>query len=208
MHKRCKHNKQKRYCKECGGSALCIHGRYRWHCVDCHGSQICVHNKNRHVCQECGDFCKHGTRRSRCIECNGNSVCVHKRLRHQCRECGSGLFCEHDRRRTECTRCRPEVTFTKYKSVAKNRGYSFELTFSEFEWLVSSPCSSCGEVFEPIGVDRVDSNHGYRFDNCQPMCEMCNRMKLDYSEEEFDQRLIKIIQHRPELAERAGFHRV
>jgi len=53
--------------------------------------------------------------------------------------------------------------------------------------------------------DRVDSDYGYRFDNVQPLCYMCNVMKLDWSEEEFDQQVIKIIQHRPELIERAGF---
>jgi len=29
-------------------------------------------------------------------------------------------------------------------------------------------------------------------------------MKLDYSEEEFDNHIVKIIQHRPELIERSG----
>jgi len=30
-------------------------------------------------------------------------------------------------------------------------------------------------------------------------------MKMDRTEEEFDQQIIKIIQHRPELVQRAGF---
>jgi hypothetical protein len=62
----------------------------------------------------------------------------------------------------------------------------------------------CGESVAPMTCDRVDSSKGYRFDNCQPLCDWCNRMKLDYSEEEFDNHIIKIIQHRPELIESSG----
>jgi hypothetical protein len=56
-----------------------------------------------------------------------------------------------------------------------------------------------------MGVDRVDSNYGYRFDNVQSMCGMCNKMKSDHSEEEFDRHIIKILRYRPELVKHAGF---
>jgi len=56
-----------------------------------------------------------------------------------------------------------------------------------------------------MSCDRVDSTQGYRFDNVQPLCDLCNTMKWDQSEQEFDQQIIKIIQHRPELIQRAGF---
>jgi len=56
-----------------------------------------------------------------------------------------------------------------------------------------------------MGVDRVNNDYGYSFANCQPLCGDCNEMKMDRTEEEFDQQIIKIIQHRPELVQRAGF---
>ncbi len=95
--------------------------------------------------------------------------------------------------------------YNEYRYNAKVRTIPFELTLEEFKWVISFPCSSCGESSELIGVDRIDSNYGYSFGNCQSMCGACNYMKSDYSEEEFDQQIIKIIQHRPELVQRAGF---
>lgn len=35
------------------------------------------------------------------------------------------------------------------------------------------------------GIDRRDSSLGYTLENCLPACGVCNKAKLDYTEEEF-----------------------
>jgi hypothetical protein len=45
------------------------------------------------------------------------------------------------------------------------------------------------------GIDRVDNTKGYYRGNCVSCCEMCNRMKLDYSAEIFLKQLLKILEH-------------
>jgi len=51
---KCEHGKQKRYCKECGGSAFCEHGREKRYCKECGGSAFCEHGKQKRYCKECG----------------------------------------------------------------------------------------------------------------------------------------------------------
>ena len=37
-HKKCKHGRQRWYCKECGGGGICEHGQRRCRCKECGGS--------------------------------------------------------------------------------------------------------------------------------------------------------------------------
>ena len=39
-HKKCKHGRQRWYCKECGGGGICEHGRRRSRCKECGGSSL------------------------------------------------------------------------------------------------------------------------------------------------------------------------
>ena len=50
----CPHGRQRRECKECGGSAICEHGRVRSQCKECGGASICEHGRVRSQCKECG----------------------------------------------------------------------------------------------------------------------------------------------------------
>ena len=43
----CEHDKEKKACQECGGSAICEHGRQRSKCKECGGSSICEHGRQR-----------------------------------------------------------------------------------------------------------------------------------------------------------------
>ena len=45
--KKCIHNKNTSYCKDCGGGGICQHQRQRSQCKDCGGSQICQHDRVR-----------------------------------------------------------------------------------------------------------------------------------------------------------------
>jgi hypothetical protein len=103
----CPHGRQRRECKECGGSAICEHGRVRSQCKECGGASICEHGRVRSQCKECGGsaICEHGRRRTQCKECGGASICEHGRQRHHCKECGGASICEHGRIRYTCKEC-------------------------------------------------------------------------------------------------------
>lgn len=79
-----------------------------------------------------------------------------------------------------------------YKSNAKVRNISWDLTDSEFLELVTKSCAYCGHTQEYNGIDRIDSNKGYTINNCVPCCSWCNTMKLDHSLEEFLQHITNI----------------
>lgn len=107
------------------------------------------------------------------------------------------------------------IFYGRYQQNAISRNFPFELTKEEFKDLVSKNCAYCGS--EPIeiqslkrynktgnsifmnGIDRIDSNQGYSLDNCVPCCEMCNRMKLNYSYDDFFNHISKIYNYHKSL---------
>lgn len=103
----CEHNRERRRCKECGGSSVCEHGRERSQCRECGGSQICKHGRQRSKCKKCGgvSICEHGRLKSYCKDCGGSQICEHGRQRSTCRECGGSQICEHDCIRQHCKKC-------------------------------------------------------------------------------------------------------
>ena len=91
-----------------------------------------------------------------------------------------------------CNKCQasfedPELNKIKraYKSNAKARGLSWELTDEQFLELVTKDCTYCGHSQKYNGIDRIDSSKGYTINNCVPCCTWCNVMKLNYNESEF-----------------------
>ena len=105
--KKCEHGKQKRYCKECGGSSICEHGKQKTRCKECGGSSICEHGREKRQCKECGGsaFCEHGIRKSYCKDCGGSQICEHGKQKRYCKECGGSSICEHGREKTRCKEC-------------------------------------------------------------------------------------------------------
>ena len=98
----------------------------------------------------------------------------------------------------ECKNCQctaKENRYNIYKKGAKKRGLDFTLSKEEFYDLTSKPCEYCGELQQYNGIDRIDSTKGYNKNNCVPCCEMCNKMKLDYSKENFINHIEKIYKH-------------
>lgn len=58
----------------------------------------------------------------------------------------------------------------------------FELSFTQYEHLVSQPCYYCGTSLENmagIGLDRKDNSKGYSIENVLPCCGKCNRIRGD-----------------------------
>jgi len=92
--------------------------------------------------------------------------------------------------------------YRTYIRGAKNRNHCFELTFEEFESIISQNCYYCdgsptenkgdqpytyGQgVFKRNGIDRKNNDFGYTIDNVVPCCEICNRAKLNLSMEIFE----------------------
>jgi hypothetical protein len=100
--------------------------------------------------------------------------------------------------------------FKNYKHHAKARGLEFAIEFSYFMQLIMSACHYCGQeplalrgeevyyttgVFKRNGIDRVNTNEGYKVDNVVPCCAGCNHAKLDSSEQEFYTLIKRIYQH-------------
>lgn len=104
-----------------------------------------------------------------------------------------------------CKKCQNESKegrYNIYKKNAKKRNISFNLTKDEFYEITSKPCYYCNgysnkdinNVFYN-GIDRVDSSVGYEINNVVPCCDVCNKMKLDYSKTFFIEHINKIVNY-------------
>jgi hypothetical protein len=84
-----------------------------------------------------------------------------------------------------------------YRYQAAKRGYTWELTESEFLRLVQADCHYCGALpnqvyatgsgheFTYNGVDRIDSEKPYTVVNCVPCCGDCNTAKMGRNVNDF-----------------------
>lgn len=97
--------------------------------------------------------------------------------------------------------------YKKYKMSGVRRGYGFGLTLEQFKELTSGACVYCGILpckennnknyngfYKYNGIDRVDNSRGYEIGNCVSCCEVCNRMKLKMTKEEFLKQVRKIVE--------------
>ncbi len=120
---------------------------------------------------------------------------------------------ENSKRRHELNRpflkgTNPETyIYNKYKRVAKERDYSFDLTKEEFLNLIYQDCFYCNEkssehiytinIEEKVkhirnGIDRLNNTKGYTIENSVPCCIICNRAKHALEFENFTQHIEKI----------------
>lgn len=83
-----------------------------------------------------------------------------------------------------------------YKNNAKTRGIIWKLSVSEFNSFWQKPCHYCGRPIATIGIDRIDSSLGYEMSNCVACCFICNRMKMETSEEEWYSNMLMVLKHR------------
>lgn len=95
--------------------------------------------------------------------------------------------------------------YNRYICSAKNKKLSFSLTIDKFAELTKQNCYYCGcepnktienknKMYSYVynGIDRLDSLKGYESDNIVSSCWICNRMKLNMSEDEFKSHILKI----------------
>lgn len=90
-------------------------------------------------------------------------------------------------------------------SIGKRKNLKFSLSKKQAFLLMCKPCHYCGgfdEQFKAgkykipsVGIDRVDSNLGYKLNNCVPCCSICNTLKLDHKVEDFFNIIKKIYKH-------------
>ena len=75
-----------------------------------------------------------------------------------------------------------------YLRNAKNKKIEFQLTSNQFSGLVSGKCHYCGKKVEfpnNNGIDRVNNNLDYIFENCVSCCIDCNIAKSNLSLDNF-----------------------
>jgi len=81
----------------------------------------------------------------------------------------------------------PKVLYSSYLLRSNYCGNDFELSFEEFEKIVTSKCYYCNVPYKEflLGVDQLECSKGYTKTNSIPCCEMCNMMKNTLNEATF-----------------------
>lgn len=87
---------------------------------------------------------------------------------------------------------KPDAKYKRYKMSAIKRGYSFDLSQSEFLAFWKKSCHYCGNIINTIGLDRIDNSQGYSIENVVPCCTACNIMKHTLDGEQFIKKCIAI----------------
>lgn len=85
-------------------------------------------------------------------------------------------------------------SYADYKNIMNNHK-DFQLTKEQYDALRQGVCTYCGRSCSEThtnGIDRVDSTHGYVFDNCVSCCGDCNYAKGAMTKDEFIQKCVKI----------------
>ncbi len=86
--------------------------------------------------------------------------------------------------------------YNKYNESATSRNYEFNISKDEFYSIINNKCYLCGKqnTNKNInGIDRLDNNIGYIFNNCRTCCTTCNVLKLDYNLNDVLIKLLKIV---------------
>jgi hypothetical protein len=85
-----------------------------------------------------------------------------------------------------------------------NPKFKFNLTLEQFDTILFNNCHYCGSApsiktksgkLLRNGIDRIDPFKNYTESNCVPSCWMCNRMKWQWSTDEFLAQVAKIYKH-------------
>ncbi len=94
--------------------------------------------------------------------------------------------------------------FNDYKASAKKRNHEFKLTKEQFKKFIDDNCYYCKKSpqvrydkqvacqFLANGIDRVDNNIGYIFENCVTACKFCNLAKKNMTMEDFKKQILDL----------------
>jgi len=88
-----------------------------------------------------------------------------------------------------------QLQYAVYSRTARDKRLDFDLSFSDFNNIVSEPCYYCDIIQDKgfNGIDRKDSTIGYTLDNCVSSCTMCNFMKGSYGVDYFYHKIEHIL---------------
>lgn len=206
--------KLKLKCVKCGDKIIVRQThKERCKCANCrkHNTDI-SHIGEVHGCYKILDF-DHSVGDTRyykvlCENCNSISIKTYHNILSNNQTC---RICKGNSRKATLQAPR-NVLLKSYKDHAVQRGLDFNLTDEEFDSLIFSKCYYCGseptssnyvnnrinrtkEEFKVTGIDRINSDLGYTIDNCVPCCKICNKMKLNYSDDFFKAHITKIYNH-------------
>jgi hypothetical protein len=88
-----------------------------------------------------------------------------------------------------------KLTFWELKRSAIQRKKKVNITIKEFNELINNKkCYLCGNTFENIGIDRIDSSINYNIDNCKSCCSSCNYLKNEFNLDDILDKITKISQ--------------
>ena len=110
-----------------------------------------------------------------------------------------------------------KVQYSHLKRRNRLKGFTNVITFDEFCNLSKTKCYYCGlensreiedcynetktkgkisdTVIKINGIDRIDSNKGYSFDNVVACCKYCNGAKNTMTQEEFKEWIKRVYEH-------------
>lgn len=128
-----------------------------------------------------------------------NSLQLHTKL--HCQLCSRKLSAEAKRLPNQGSDWKRMYRYTRRNGQIRN--YQFNLPYQEFVELSKQPCYYCGQ--QPVqnslgvkanGIDRTDNTQGYISGNCVPCCKVCNRMKMDQTQEQFYRKVLQVVKYR------------
>lgn len=94
-----------------------------------------------------------------------------------------------ERSRKELGFASKRAVYSYYRRNAVSRDLEWNITWEEFQEIISKDCFYCGvkaedlwttpegDSFVKTGIDRIDNEKGYVSGNYVPCCKICNRAK-------------------------------
>jgi hypothetical protein len=124
-------------------------------------------------------------------------------IHHKAKTCGP---CSHSDRRKPAGVSAFNTVLCTLRNAARKRDLKFLLSVEQVRSLTSSNCYYCGCLPMKVktrglgeyhwnGLDRVDSDGPYSMENVVPCCEMCNRMKREFDQQDFLRKVEEIWRH-------------
>jgi len=98
-------------------------------------------------------------------------------------------------RHMDCFGNAKNVNYDHYRFGALQRKKEFEINRDQFQTIISNNCYICGKSNaenHQNGIDRIQNNIGYVFENCASCCCECNVMKNDFDLEMIYTKMIHI----------------
>ncbi len=94
---------------------------------------------------------------------------------------------------------RNKAYWNTFKSEAKRRKIKIEINFQEFTTILKTNCFYCNDIVDTIGIDRIDNDKHYTFDNVIRCCVTCNKMKSNIEPYKFFEHISKIAKNLSKL---------